>query len=224
MTTPTVRSKTRGNILFFSQLMLSLHREGLIYLDFSKERWTWKEEKIVSMKLPENVAISFTNDINNLSLDEQSALHSMSLFGASVRIDYLDLLERELGLKLLDPLKRAAAEGMVTKQAGCFRFCHDMIQEASFNMIGGQARQGNHLMYGRCLVRHAAEIGDDDMLFTAVNQINLAGRAAISDADECYTMAAYYNLIAGKRAMASSAFSVGKLVGMRVLCSASTNS
>jgi predicted ATPase len=78
-------------------------------------------------------------------------------------------------------------------------------------------------MYGRCLVRHAAEIGDDDMLFTAVNQINLAGRAAISDAHECYTMASY-NLIAGKRAMASSAVSVGKLVGMRGLCSASTNS
>jgi predicted ATPase len=124
--------------------MQSLHREGLIYLDFNKERWTWKEEKIVSMKLPENVAICFTNGINKLPLDEQSALHSLSLFGALVRINYLELLERQLGLKLLDLLKRAAAEGMVTKQAGCFRFCHDMIQEASFNMIGGQARQGNH--------------------------------------------------------------------------------
>ncbi|KAL7503900.1 hypothetical protein ACHAXN_005761 [Cyclotella atomus] len=202
-----IHSKTRGNILFFSQLMLSLHREGLIYLDFSKERWTWNEEKILSMKLPENVAICFTNGINKLPLDEQLALHSLSLFGASVRIDYLELLERQLGLKLLDPLKRAAADGMVIKQAGCFRFCHDRIQEASFNMIGGQARQGNHLMYGRCLVRRAGEIGDDDMLFTAVNQINLAGRTAISNAEECYTMA-NYNLIAGKRAMTSSAFSV----------------
>jgi predicted ATPase len=62
-------------------------------------------------------------------------------------------------------------------------------------------------MFGRCLVRRAEETGDDDMLFTAVNQINLAGRAVISNADECYAMA-NYNLIAGKRAMASSAFSV----------------
>lgn len=30
--------KTRGNLLFFSQLVLSLYRDGLIYLDFDRER------------------------------------------------------------------------------------------------------------------------------------------------------------------------------------------
>jgi predicted ATPase len=140
-------------------------------------------------------------------LNEQLALYTLSLFGASVKIEYLELLESQLGLKLLEPLARAAAEGLVINQAGGFHFCHDRIQEASYKLIAGHARQSNHLMYGRCLVRHAAEIGNDDMLFTAVNQFNLAGRAAISNADECYTMA-NYNLIAGKKAMASSAFSV----------------
>jgi predicted ATPase len=57
-----IHSKTRGNILFFSQLMLSLHRDGLLYHDFSKERWVWNEEKILFMKLPENVAICFTHE------------------------------------------------------------------------------------------------------------------------------------------------------------------
>jgi predicted ATPase len=131
-------------------------------------------------------------------LNEQLALYTLSLFGASVKIEYLELLESQLGLKLLEPLARTAAEGLVINQAGGFHFCHDRIQQASYKLIEGHARQSNHLMYGRCLVQHAKEISDDDMLFTAVNQINLAGRVAISDADECYTMA-NYNRIAGKR-------------------------
>ncbi|KAL7512036.1 hypothetical protein ACHAXN_008983 [Cyclotella atomus] len=200
-----VHSKTRGNCLFISQLMLSLNRDGLIYLDFNKQRWVWNEEKILSTKLPENVAICYTNGIIKLPIDEQLALHALSVFGASARIMYLVLLENQLGLKLVEPLTRAAAEGLVINHAGSFHFCHDRIQEASYNLIGGLARRSNHLIYGRCLVQYARDIGDDDMLFVAVNQINIAGPASISDADECYTMA-NHNLIAGKKAMAMSAF------------------
>jgi predicted ATPase len=200
-----IHSKTRGNILFFSQLMLSLHREGLIYLDFSKERWTWNEEKILSMKLPENVAICFTNGINKLPNDLQSALHTLSLFGASARVEYLELLESQLGLNLAEPLTRAAAEGLVIKQGGHYHFCHDCIQEASYKMTCGKFRGSNHLMYGKCLVKHAAEKIDDGMLFTAVNQINLAGPSVISETGEYHTIA-NYNLIVGKKAMAMSAF------------------
>jgi predicted ATPase len=201
-----VHSKTRGNVLFFSQLMLSLHRDGLINLDLSKERWVWNEEKILSMKLPENVAICWTNGIKKLPNDLQSALHTLSLFGASVKVEYLEHLESHLGLKLIEPLTRAATEGLVIQQMGQYHFCHDSIQEASYNLIEGDARQSKHLMYGRCLVEHAEEKMDDDMLFTAVNQINQASTSNILDRSEYYTIA-NYNLIVGKKAMAISAFS-----------------
>jgi predicted ATPase len=177
----------------------------LIYLDFSKERWTWNEEKILSMKLPENVAICFTNGINKLPNDLQSALHTLSLFGASARVEYLELLESQLGLNLAEPLTRAAAEGLVIKQGGHYHFCHDCIQEASYKMTCGKFRGSNHLIYGKCLVKHAAEKIDDGMLFTAVNQINLAGPSVISETGEYHTIA-NYNLIVGKKAMAMSAF------------------
>jgi predicted ATPase len=185
--------------------MLSLHRDGLICLDFSKEHWVWNEEKILSMKLPENVAICWTNGIKKLPNDLQSALHTLSLFGASVKVEYLEHLESHLGLKLIEPLTRAATEGLVIQQMGQYHFCHDSIQEASYNLIEGDARQSKHLMYGRCLVEHAEEKLDDDMLFTAVNQINQASTSNILDRSEYYTIA-NYNLIVGKKAMAMSAF------------------
>jgi predicted ATPase len=142
-----LHSKTRGNVLFFSQLMLSLHRDGLICLDFSKERWVWNEEKILSMKLPENVAICWTNGIKKLPNDLQSALHTLSLFGASVKVEYLEHLESQLGLRLIEPLARAATEGLVIQRMGQYHFCHDSIQEASYNLIEGHARQSKHLMF-----------------------------------------------------------------------------
>jgi predicted ATPase len=130
----------------------------------------------------------------------------LSLFGASVKVEYFELLESQLGLKLIEPLARAAAEGLVINRAGGFHFCHDSIQEASYNLIEGDARQSKHLMYGRCLVEHAEEKMDDDMIFTAVNQINQANTSDILDKSEYYTIA-NYNLIVGKKAMAMSAFS-----------------
>lgn len=50
-------SKTKGNPFFVSQLLLSLNRDGLLRLSLSKQRWIWDEEEILSMKLPEDIAI-----------------------------------------------------------------------------------------------------------------------------------------------------------------------
>ena len=63
-----VHSKTHGNILFFSQLLLSLYRDRLLYFDYDRQRWVWDEDTILSMKLPDNVALCFSNGINKLPL------------------------------------------------------------------------------------------------------------------------------------------------------------
>jgi hypothetical protein len=48
-------------------------------------------------------------------------------------------------------------------------------------LIGGQVRLGNHMMYGKCLVQRSYETGDGDLLFAAVNQLNLAGPSDSTD-------------------------------------------
>jgi predicted ATPase len=200
-----VHSKTHGNILFISQLMLSLHRDGLLYLDYDQQRWMWDKDNIVSRKLPDNVALCFTNGIKKLPVDEQAALHTLSMFGLSLKFEYMQLLESQIGLRLLDPLERAASEGLVIKQKGSYEFSHDSIQEASYTMVGDPLRKNNHLIYGKCLVQQSCRGNDNEMLFVAVNQINLAGPSSVIGSDEYLAMASY-NLIVGKKAMAMSAF------------------
>ena len=200
-----VHSKTHGNILFISQIMMSLHRDGLLYLDYDQQRWMWDKDKILSMKLPDNVALCFANGIRKLPLDVQAALHTLSMFGLSLKFEYMQLLESQIGLSLLDPLERAASEGLVIKQKGSYEFSHDSIQEASYNMVRDLHRRNNHLIYGKCLLQESSRGNNNNILFLAVNQINLAGPSSVSGGDEYLAMAGY-NLIVGKKSMEMSAF------------------
>jgi predicted ATPase len=201
-----VYSKTKGNILFFSQLMLSFHRDGLLQVDLGLQRWIWDEEKIMSVKLPDNVALCFTNRIRLLPVEVQFALFTLSTFGASAKSEHLHWLEIQLNMAVLEPLKRAACEGLVSNIKGSYTFMHDRIQEASYSLISPQHRSSNHLTFGRCLATMALNSGADDDLFVTVNQINLGGLpAAASDREELFTFASW-NLLAGKRAMTMSDF------------------
>jgi predicted ATPase len=200
-----VFSKTKGNPLFFTQLMLSLTRDGLLRIDLSSQRWVWDEEKICSAKLPDNVALCFTNGIKQLSIEVQLALHTLSMFGASAKSVFIKALETQLNANVTGPLKIAAAEGLISYVKDSYNFAHDRIQEACYKMIQEHDRVCNHLTYGRCLAKLALETGNDDMFFCAVNQINLGGPSAISDREDYFIMATY-NLMAGKRAMAMSEF------------------
>jgi predicted ATPase len=200
-----VYTKTKGNPLFVSQLMLSLNRDGLLRLSLSRRRWVWDIEEIQSMKLPEDVALCFANGISKLPLEVQSALRILSMFGASTKCKYIKALESQLDLKLIEPLGIAASEGLVSNMRGSFQFCHDRLQEASYALMEVQDRCRDHLRFGLCLVKLSLDIGDNDMLFTAVNQINFGGPSAVFDAQE-YTNMAKYNLTAGKSAMDMSDF------------------
>jgi predicted ATPase len=204
--TNLVHNRTQGNPLFVTQLLLSLDRDGLLVLDLDCKRWVWDEEKIFSMKLPDNIADFFCSGIRRLPSEVQSSLQSLSLFGATAKLDHIKLIEKHFNIELVNPLHNAAKEGLVSYLNDSFSFCHDRIQEICYGLVEDQYRCCNHLSYGKCLMEHYVE-GDDITLFTAVNQIDLGGPMAIdaSDKEDYFTMAKH-NVAAGKRAMAMSDF------------------
>ena len=198
-------SRSKGNTLFFLQLMLSLYRDGLLYLNFSRQQWDWNDDDIASMKLPDNIAKCLTNGINTLSIKVQLALNTLSTFGAFAKLSHLELLESQLNIEILDPLNEATSEGLVTNSNGSFHFCHDRIQEASLNLMNEHDRRKNHLAFGKCLVKVALDASDNDMFFTAVEQINMAGPSAVTDHGDYFKLASY-NMEAGKRAISMADF------------------
>ncbi|KAL7501976.1 hypothetical protein ACHAXN_000302, partial [Cyclotella atomus] len=202
-----VHSKTKGLPLFVSEMLRALNRDGLLQVDFGSQRWVWDQDKIRAAKLPDNVALCFTNGIAKLPSEVQVALHTLSTFGSSVKSKCIKALETHQNINLTEPLQIAMKEGLVSKVAGSYHFSHDWIQETCYSFVNHQDRALNHLTYGRCLSKLAQETNNDDMMFTSANQINLGGPEAITDANECITMASF-NLMVGKKAIETSDFSL----------------
>ncbi|KAL3778655.1 hypothetical protein HJC23_008639 [Cyclotella cryptica] len=201
-----VYHKTKGNPLFVSKMLLSLNREGLLRLSLTRNRWEWDEVKIQSRKLPDDVATLLVHNINALPIDAKTALGVLSCFGASTACEVIRALETDLDLNLIEPLNIAIVEGFVDKFDERFCFCHDRILEASYSMIEAQDRCLHHMNYGLSLVALSLTANRNSLLFPAVTQLNLGGPTAVPNAEKYYQIA-YYNLIAGKRAMELSDFS-----------------
>lgn len=192
-----VHHKTKGSPLFFSRLIQSLNRDGLLWLSLSRRRWEWDEEKIQARQLPDDVAVYFTSTITRLPHDVQAALCVLSCFGASTECSLMQTLEGRLNMPLVAPLDVAATEGLLDTIGGHYRFVHDRVQESAYNMMRPDERCLYHFRYGLALASISMVDGNDSLLFRAVSQINHGGPAAVENDDQGNTIA-NLNLIAGE--------------------------
>ena len=197
--------KSGGNPLFFSQLMLSLNRDGLVKFSLSRRRWTWDEEQIQSTKLPDDVATFLSCSIQRLPAEVREALFTLACFGASSDCFLISSLEDKLGSPLIAPLDIAVTAGLLDKIDSTYRFGHDWLQEAAYHTVIEPNRPILHFRYGVLLVPSAIDFKDDNMLFTAAHQINMGGPAAVEDAEQS-VLVANLNLTASLKAMEMSDF------------------
>ena len=200
-----IHHKSQGNPFFFSQLMASIYRDGLVRLSLSHRRWEWDEDKIQSTKLPDDVVALLSFTIERSSNEVQNALCALSCFGARSDSVIMKLLEAKLSIPLIEPLQVAVAEGIVDMVDGSYSFSHDRLQEAAYSMMNPEDRCLFHFKYGVALVPSALDLEDDAMLFIAANQINLGGIAPVKDSEQALLIA-NLNLTAGCKAMEMSDF------------------
>jgi len=198
--------KTKENPLFVCRLLLSLSKEHLLYPGLSRRRWEWDKEKIMSQKLPDDVALFLTQSIADLPTDVKTSLFHFSCFGASAEVAFVNTLARALEMRdLRENLDIAVDEGLLQKTDDQYRFSHDRIQEAVYNTVSPHERCLIHALYGMALASFSTRESDDSVLFTAATQLNLGGPNAIQDTSQGVTVAAL-NLRAGKKAIEMSDF------------------
>jgi predicted ATPase len=197
--------KTKGSPLFVKQLMVELYKQRLLYPSLSRRRWVWEADKILDMKIPENVATFITKSFNRLPSDVLSALVVLSCFGARAEISLIEVLEREINQSLIAPLEAAIAASVLGKKDGEFYFMHDKLQEAAYSMMRPAERCLHHNLYGQALGFVAIREKDDRLLLTAVRQINHGGPQAVINHEHA-VLVANMNLDAGKKAMDMSDF------------------
>jgi predicted ATPase len=194
--------KTKGSPFFVKQLMIELCKQQLLYPSLLRRRWVWDANRIRDMEIPENVAIFITKSFDRLPPEVVSALNVLSFFGTSADVRLMQLLEVETKLSLVDLLDSAVAASVLGKRNGDkeFYFLHDKLQEAAYSVTKPDMRCLQHFQYGLTLGNIAVRDHDDNLLITAVGQINHGGPKAVIDGEQGLAVAKL-NLDAGKRAM-----------------------
>ncbi|PSB11297.1 serine/threonine protein kinase, partial [filamentous cyanobacterium Phorm 46] len=221
-------NKTQGNPFFLTQLIRTLYQETLLVYDFPSSRWQWDIGHIQAIGITDcNVVELIARNIRKLSVAAQSALKLAACIGNRFNLEVLAIVseksQKETALSLWDALQAGLIlplsndykiplvfEGSETGLSGLqdvkvgYKFLHDRVQQAAYSLIPDGDKQATHLTIGQLLLENTPVSEIEENVFDIVNQLNFGVELLTekSAKDEL----AKLNLIAGKKAKASSAY------------------
>ena len=202
--TQLVHEKTAGNPFFVIQFLHALAEEHLLSFDHASSRWTWDLSRIQTKGYTDNVVGLMVGRLNRLPIGTQKALQQLACIGNSAEFTLLAIIHQDSKGGMDGDLWEALRTGLVFRSDGGYRFLHDRVQEAAYSLIPEDLRPEAHLRIGRLLAARAPPGQRDELIFEIVNQLNRG--ATLITAREEREQLAEFNLIAGRRAKASTAY------------------
>ena len=219
-----IEKKTSGNPFFIRQMLSSLYlREAVRFLP-EKGLWVYDLEEVEAAVISDNVVDLLVKSLKSLPEETIKLLSLGSCIGNQFDLKAVSSLSRlpmeRLGgalwaaieKEILLPLDNNYRYIKTLKNEICLsnlemRFCfaHDRIRQAVYSVIPEKEKSMLHRDIGRKLLEAFRETGRTDMIFDLVNHLN-KGRTLIVDRDERVELADL-NVIAGQKAMKSTAFS-----------------
>lgn len=215
-----ILEKTGGNPFFVNEFLKSLHQEKLFVFDHAEHRWYWDLEKIKLRDITDNVVELMSGKIRLLDEKAQRLCQYAACIGNKFDLHTLaTVYEKPLHLTAKD-LRPAILEGLIVPVGNAYRvaeipdaadsgtpveyrFLHDRVQQAAYDLIPDSDKQALHLKIGRLMLGHFSEEEKRERLFEVANQFN-AGIQLIEEEAERNQLATL-NLMAGKRAKNSAA-------------------
>jgi PAS domain S-box-containing protein len=197
-----VQKKTGGNPFFAIQFIFALAEEDLLTFDRGTGRWCWDLNRIHAKGYTDNVVDLMVGKLNRLPIDTQTALKQLACMGNSAELGMLTLIHQDAEDVHLSFWEGVRA-GLVFRSEGAYSFLHDRVQEAAYSLIPEETRGAAHLRIGRLLSSRTAPAQLEERIFEIVNQFNRASRLVTLAEERVHV--AELNLIAAKRAMASTA-------------------
>ena len=199
-----VHDKTDGNPFFAIQFLTALADEGLLWFDRGQAAWSWDLSRILAKGFTENVAGLMAAKLTRLSDDTRSTLGLFACLGNVASFATLALVRGGSEEQVHAELWEAVLAGLVFRVDGAYRFLHDRVQEAAYELIAEPDRPPTHLRIGRILAAHARPEDLGDEVFNIVNHLNRAADL-VREPEERERLVTL-NLIAGRRAKGSTAY------------------
>ncbi len=200
-----VYEKTAGNAFFTTQFVQTLFEEGLLQFSFEEKKWVWDIEQIRNKNITDNVVELMSRKIQKLDTETQELLQIGSCVGASFEISLLADISQETEEKCRKVLEEALVAGLLSKtDLQTYRFIHDRIQQASYQLIPDYKRKALHYQIGKVWLKTVSETEKEDKIMDIVSQLNF-GLDLIKTEEEKNTLFEL-NLQAGKKAKNSVAY------------------
>ena len=138
--------KTKGNPFFVLAFMRSLVDRGLLKHSINTRRWVWDEDDVSSMDVTGNILYLLSSKMIGLSTNIQSALKVAACFGIKIKESVVATLGTEHS-DIRDKLEQVVKEGFMVKVGTSdFKFVHDKVREAAYNLIPENERNQVSMM------------------------------------------------------------------------------
>ncbi|MGF6488079.1 trifunctional serine/threonine-protein kinase/ATP-binding protein/sensor histidine kinase [Pseudomonas frederiksbergensis] len=199
-----VLDKTGGNPFFVIQFLHALVEEELLVYDHQSSRWRWDLALINGKGYTDNVVDLMVGKLARLPLETRQALQQLACLGNVARIDTLATVLDLSTARVHAALWPAVRQELVECLEGACAFAHDRIHEAAYSLIAEAERAQTHLRIGRLLALQTQGEGREDAIFEIVGQLNRGASLIRARAER--EQLAEFNLLAGQRAKASTAY------------------
>ncbi|MBV4523409.1 AAA family ATPase [Pseudomonas sp. SWRI74] len=199
-----VLDKTAGNPFFVIQFLQALAEEQLLTFDHEARRWCWDTDRIHAKGYTDNIVDLMVDKLARLSSETQQALQQLACLGNVATISALSTAMGMPKAQVRTVLWEAIRQELVERLDGAYGFVHDRIHEAAYSLIPQDARARAHLRIGRLLAAQTPEADLEEAIFEIVGQLN-RGAALIIEQNVRVQLAGF-NLMAGQRAKASTAY------------------
>ncbi|WP_041682067.1 AAA family ATPase [Cupriavidus sp. DF5525] len=199
-----VHDKTAGNPFFVIQFLHALVEEDFLTFDHDAGHWRWDPDRIHAKGYTDNVVDLMVGKLTRLPAATQQALQQLACLGNVAEIATLSTVLGTPEAQVHAALWEAIRQELVERPDGAYAFVHDRVHEAAYSLTPEASRAEAHLRIGRLLAAQTAPEKREEAIFEIAGQLN-RGAALITGQDEREQLAEF-NLIAGQRAKASTAY------------------
>ncbi|RFU49828.1 PAS domain S-box protein [Paraburkholderia sp. DHOC27] len=203
-----VHEKTGGNPFFTIQFLTALADENLLSFDPHAAAWCWDLSRIRAKGYTENVADLMAARLARLPPETRAALGQLACLGNVADVTALSWVQGGSETAMHANLWEAVRTGLVFREATAYEFAHDRVQEAAYALIPADQRAAAHLRIGRALVARTPPDALEDAIFDIVNHLNRGAGLIVTQTEREQAVA--LNLIAGRRAMNSTAYAAAR--------------
>lgn len=233
--TQIVFARTNGNPFFATQLLTSLYQDGIIRFSFDVGFWQYDITEIRTIALTDDVVEFMAIQLKKLPKLTQQVLMLAACIGNEFDLQTLATVYKKPVVDTASDIWKALQEGLVVPQTNVYKlfqyndgqkdsfenkdskelsarnlqtpkykFIHDRVQQAAYSLIPEDQQKAIHLEIGLLLLNNTPVVQREENIFQIVNHCNIAIEL-IGDKIK-YDELAQMNLLAGRKALASTAY------------------